>query len=174
MISQEIAAKMLQIPKKVYEKDTHLDSYDVKYGNVMRFRIPMASLPNFEYKFFLEVKQSERNRLKITLHFQDHKASPNLLRIDYGGIHVNPEIANEYVTEQFLKYKAKEFSKNEPHIHYYIQGHDLDWALPLLDDDFPIKTITCEEDKIAAVMAMCKKVNLQTMLEFQEQMELIV
>ncbi len=174
MISQEIADNMLHIPKKVYEKDTHLDNYDVVYEGIMKFRIPMASLPNFEYKFFLEVNQSEKNRLKITLHFQNIDASMPLLRIDYGGTHKNPELANKYVPESFLEHKGKEFVVGEPHIHYYIQGHDLDWALPLIDDDFPIKTITSDEDKVAATIAVCNKVNLQTVLSFPNQVELIV
>ncbi|HPV15460.1 MAG TPA: hypothetical protein PL126_07425, partial [Candidatus Cloacimonadota bacterium] len=97
-----------------------------------------------------------------------------LLRIDYGGIHVNPETANEHVPERFLEYVGKEFDVGEPHIHYYIQGHDLDWALPLLNDDFPIKTISSDDDKVAAIKAVCDKVNLQTVLSFPNQMELIL
>ena len=174
MISQQIVNNMLAVDKKVYEEDRYLDDYEVKYGNLLKIRIPMASLPDTEYEFFLEVTQSSKKRLKITLHFQNINASLPLLRIDYGGTHKNPEEANKNVPDCFRAFTAEDFMEDDPHIHYYVEGQGLNWAIPLREDDFPIKTINNDNDKIAAIKAVCNEINLLTILNFPNQMELIL
>ena len=85
-----------------------------------------------------------------------------MFRIDYNGNHKNPVKVNDFVPKRFYKYVAKEFY-NEHHIHYHIQGYkQLAWAIPLLDDNFEIKTIDNNINDIIILFA--KTINVETII----------
>ncbi|MDR3367023.1 MAG: hypothetical protein LBO71_08685 [Prevotellaceae bacterium] len=70
--------------------------------------------------------------------------------------------------EHFRKYVGKEFSVKEHHIHYYVQGYKpLAWAIPLVDDDFAIKTIEAinfNQTFADIIKLFAKVVNIETVI----------
>jgi hypothetical protein len=169
MITKQQADYLLDLPKHIVEKvsknETNL--LDRKnYSPVLPIndRIYLASKVDDDFTFFLEIYQSSKMHLKITLHFQEEDASIGLLRIDFNGRHQNPENANENVPEIFKPYAGKWIE--ESHIHYFIEGYKpLNWAIPLtIDNSFPIKDFTDSSQIGSIIQAFGKKINLQTLL----------
>lgn len=165
MISIDVVEQMMQIAKRVFFDDDFKRHYRVDIDESVKNRIPIASVPDAEYEFFLEIKQSAKKRLKVTLHFQNIDGPLPLLRIDYGGFHKNPEYANEHVPERFRLFCGQAFDLNTPHIHYFVQGYGLNWALPLIEDEFPVKSISARSDIMDAIQGMARLIKLETELE---------
>ena len=133
----------------------------------------MTSKEDEEFFFFLEIWQSTKKRIKLTLHFQEDDASIGLLRIDFEGPpHKNPEIINDHVPEIYKRYAGKWIENR--HIHCFIEGYKpLAWAIPLIDDDFPIKEFT-DQNLIAQILyAFGEKINLKTKLHITIQTQII-
>ena len=93
-----------------------------------------------KFTFLLEIRQSKKNRLYLTFHYQENNSKIGILRIDYNNVHKNPEQINEFVPEKFKPYVGRSLQCS--HIHYYVQGYkSLAWAIPLTEDEFMIKDI---------------------------------
>jgi hypothetical protein len=169
-ITNEQADYLLKLPKKIVIEGKLLPEITINQCFPFRERYELVSETDDECSFLWEVKQSAKNMLRISLHFQENDSKIGLLRIDFNGGHKNPETINEYVPEQFRKYAGKEFSHGEHHIHYHIQGYkSLAWAIPLNDTDFEIKTISDDNCNIALaniVKSFAKTVNIQTVITF--------
>lgn len=71
--------------------------------------------------------------VKLTCHFMNRNLG--LLRIDYGyaGPHTNPMVASEHVPEWLEKFAGFKVAPMTPHVHIYVQGDDLKWAVPIKD-----------------------------------------
>jgi len=173
MITKEVVDQLIAIPKKVFCDKGLVDDYEFTSIGIKKERIYMASLPDAEYEFFLEIYQSTKYRMKLTLHVQSTEGHLPLLRIDYGGSHKNPESANAFVPASFLSYKGSTFESDNPHIHYYVQGHFLDWAIPLTNDVFPVKHILTKNDIKTAILAVAALINLETVLTITIQEEAV-
>jgi hypothetical protein len=173
MITKEVVDQLIAVSKKVFNGKGLVDRYEFTLAGLSKYRISMASLPDAEYEFFLEIKQSAKYRMKLTLHVQNTDGQLPLLRIDYNGTHKNPEAANAFVPEIFLQYMGTFFSADAPHIHYFVQGHGLDWAIPLSDDAFPVKQVHTSDEKKTAILAMAKLINLETILTITIQEEAV-
>jgi len=174
MLTTAEAQELIKVSKKVLVSEDILDVFSISIKEGKSERIYMTSFPDGEWNFFLEVIQSKKMRLKLTLHFQENDYSRPLLRIDYGGLHKNPESLTDDVPPAFRAHKGVWFKVNQPHIHYYITGFGTDWALPLTDDEFSVKNIVSNEDKKIALIELSKKVNLLTNLEVTVQEEIIL
>jgi len=87
-----------------------------------------------------------------------------LLRIDYGGGHKNPETVIETVPEYLIPFAGKIFTYDEPHIHLYVEGYKshMDWAMPLQQNDFPVKSITNSTDIIDAFYEFNMRIFIKT------------
>ncbi|MBP9037544.1 MAG: hypothetical protein KBG38_07205 [Candidatus Cloacimonas sp.] len=170
MITKDFADQLIAIEKKIFEGKELFDIYAFNLANIKE-RINMVSIPDAEYEFFLEIKRSKKFLLKLTLHFQNTDGQLPLLRIDYSGTHKNPEIANKFVPKRFLQYSGQIFEADIPHIHYFVQTYGLDWAIPLSDDDFPVKKINSNEDIKNSILSISKLVNLQSNLTITYQDE---
>jgi len=106
-------------------------------------------------KFKLQITQSNKIQFKLTNHH--HFNTIGLLRLDYKGRHKNPENISENVPEFLHKYVGKRFDINEPHMHIYVEGYDIKWAVPLDEYDFPVKMISSFSDIVDAVKDFQKK-----------------
>lgn len=133
----------------------------------------MVSFPEADYEFFMDIKQSAKNKIKLTLHIQSDDLNIPLLRIDYGGTHKNPEESDWFVPSEFERFTGKAFDVSTPHIHYYVEGYGLKWAIPLSIDDFPVKRIQGIDDIKAAILAMAVVINLQTIINITIQDEVM-
>jgi len=165
-ITNEQADYLLNLPKKILTEKGLLSEMIINQRFPFLERLELSAEINDEFSFLWEIKQSSKNTLKISLHIQENDSKIGLLRIDYNGSHKNPEYINEFVPEKFHKYKGKEFINSEHHIHYYVQGYkSLAWAIPLIDDDFEIKTIKNPNHQFTDIIKLfAKKINLETII----------
>ena len=125
-------------------------------------RLYLASREEEDLSFFLEISQSAKRLLKLTLHFQEKDASIGLLRVDFNGRHRNPEIANDRVPSAFQPFAGQWIE--ESHIHYFVEGYkQLSWAIPLkVDDSFPIKKFDEISEIGSVIVEFGRRINLQT------------
>jgi len=144
MITKQQADYLPDLPKHIVEQDKFLDRKSYSPSLPLEDRLYMASKSDDEFTFFLDIKQSSKQQLKITLHFQEEDASIALLRVDFNGRHLNPEIANDNVPAEFKPYAGKWI--DESHIHYFVEGYKpLSWAIPLtVDDSYPVKLLVIQ------------------------------
>src|SRR5579875_713727 len=130
MITQAQADYLIQLPKLLTENGDYVQSKQYTPALPLRDRLYMASEQDTDFSFFLEITQSTKQHLRLSLHFQEDETSIGLLRVDYNSRHRNPEDVNEYVPEAFKVY-AGEWLEGS-HIHYFVQGYKpLTWAVPL-------------------------------------------
>jgi hypothetical protein len=176
MITKEQADYLINLPKYIIEQipkgqNIYLERKNYVPSIPIDDRIYLASKVDDEFTFFLEIYQSNKNQLKITLHFQEDDASIGLLRVDFNGRHKNPVIAEENLPSIFKKYTDAWIE--ESHIHYFFEGYKpLSWAIPLKEDSsFPIKDFTDTSQIGSIVQAFGKKINMLTilMLTFQKE-----
>lgn len=172
MFSQEQTTLLLGLSKKVFKEKKPIDSlpYHPKFP-ISRERIDLVCEEENLF-FLLQIDQSKKNQLKLTLHFQDDDSSIGLLRVDFNGRHRNPEGINDKVPDFFKPYAGKFIE--ESHIHYNIEGYNpLDWAVPLIaDNSFDQKEFQTENDFESAFQAFAKRINLITKVNivFQGQL----
>ena len=167
-ITVEQADYLLKLPKKILEGDDLLPQITINQKFPFQERFELLSEKDDEFSFLWEINQSAKNALKISLHIQENDSKVGLLRIDYNGGHVNPEIINEFVPKKFHQYAGKYFSNDEHHIHYHVSGYKtLAWAIPLVDDDFEIKTIAKNDFNTSLkeiILLFAKTVNIETVI----------
>jgi hypothetical protein len=167
-ITNEQADYLLRLPKKIVRENEILSQLTIYQTYHFQERFELVSETDDEFSFLWEIHQSVKNTLRISLHVQENDSKIGLLRIDFNGGHKNPETINQYVPERFHPYVGKEFSNSEHHIHYHVQGYkSLAWAIPLIDDDFEIKTI--EENDFNTTFAniitlFARAINVETVI----------
>jgi hypothetical protein len=167
MITTSQAQQLLGLPKYIVENDRCLNSKNYAPKVPIEDRIYMISNPPDEYNFLLDIWQSSKNHLKLTLHIQENDTEIGLLRIDFNSKHKNPEVINENVPELLKQYVGQWV--DESHIHYYVEGYKpLAWAIPLkVDDSFPIKDFKNISHLGDVIQAFGKRINLLTKLIIQ-------
>lgn len=121
MITAQQAQDLLDLPKHIVEDDNYLDRKSYVPTFPIDDRIYLASKSDNEFTFFLDIWQSSKQQIKLTLHFQEDDASIALLRIDFNGRHKNPETENNNVPEIFSPYAGQML--DDSHIHYFIDGY---------------------------------------------------
>ncbi len=82
MLTNQEAMRLIGLPKKVTEKGIPVDAISWRWKNgKARYFLSAEREPN--YSFLLDIQQSLKNNLKITLHFQENTSKTGLLRIDW-------------------------------------------------------------------------------------------
>ncbi len=107
MITKQQVNYLPDLSKHIIEQDSFLEKKIYTPSLPIDDRIYMVSKSDDDFTFFLDIWQSSKNHLKITLHHQEEDASISLLRVDFNGIHRNPEIANDKVPEEFKQYAGQ-------------------------------------------------------------------
>lgn len=173
MITQEQADYLLTLSKHIIEGEEVLERKKYTPSFPINDRIYMISKEDDEFSFFLEINQSSKQKLKLTLHLQEEDASIGLLRVDFNGRHFNPEIANDKVPDIFKPFAGQWLE--ESHIHYFVYGYrPLAWAIPLkADNTFSVKDFTGTSEFGNVLQAFGNKINLKTILCISIQMNLI-
>jgi hypothetical protein len=168
MFTNEEALYLIELPKKILHNESLLDDIKITQKFPFNAKYLLGSETDKEFIFLMDVKQSAKFSLKFDLHHPEDQTNIGLLRVDYFGKHKNPEVMNEKVPLVFHNYVGKWFEYSEHHIHFYVEGYrELDWALPLIDDPFPIKNIENNTDISDAFLHFCKRINLVTKINFE-------
>lgn len=164
MITQAQAEYLLSLPKLLTENGDYLQKKSYTPSLPIRDRLFMASEQDTDFAFFLEIFQSSKQHLRLSLHFQEDETSVGLLRVDFNSRHPNPIEINEHVPETMKPFAGQWIEGS--HIHYYIQGYKpLTWAMPLeVDPTFGVKQFTNETQVANIITTFVQKVNLQTQL----------
>jgi len=172
MITQEQADYLLNLPKQIIEGEDVLEIKDYSPTFPVQDRIYMISKDDDEFNFFLEIQQSSKNQLKLTLHFQENETSIGLLRVDFNGRHKNPEEINSFLPELFKPFAGKWIEEN--HIHYFIQGYKpLAWAIPInIDESFSVTNFENYNNFDEILKAFMNKINLITNLIINIQIQI--
>lgn len=156
MFSNELASKLMKLPKNILGGETTINISDEK----SRFTLSNNDEP--EYEFLFEITSHKKITFKISFHNQENNTKEGLIRVDFKGGHKNPETISDFVPEKVKPYVGY-FFQNEPHIHIYVEGFkDLAWAIPLKDYDFPVLEINNTDDFIKAINAFTKEINIVT------------
>jgi len=168
MFTNEQANYLINLPKKILDNEKLVDSFMIRQKFPFTDRFILGSQSDVEFTFLLEIYQSEKASLKVSLYHQEDQSKIGLLRIDFYGTHRNPETIIDGLPDIFHKYAGKWFNYNEHHIHFYFQDYKpLAWALPLIEDEFPIKDIKNNQDVGEAFLSFCKRINLITKIDFE-------
>lgn len=173
MITQEQADYLIDLPKYIIEGEDILDLKDYSPTFPVNDRIYIISKDDDTYSFFIEIQQSRKNQLKLTLHFQEDETNIGLLRVDYNGRHKNPESGNSALPKIFEPYIGLWIE--ESHIHYYVEGYNpLVWAIPLnTDETYSAKSFTGINDYADAFKTFFNKINVETNLTINVQTKLL-
>lgn len=156
MFSNELANKLINLPKEIEEGTMTINLLDEKT------RLILNNVDEPEYNFLFEVTSHRKITFKISLHNQEDNTKEGLMRVDYKGGHKNPEGLNAFVPEIVKPYVGY-FFQNEPHIHVYVEGFkDLAWAVPLSVYNFPVLDVNNTDDFRSAINAFAKEINIVT------------
>lgn len=166
-ITNEQAEYLLKLPKKIVENERILNSLTINQEFPFNKRYELVSEKDEEFTFLLEIIQSKKISIRVSIHYQENDSKTGLLRIDYNGGHKNPEIITEFLPEKFHPFAGKDFSNSEHHIHYHVQGYKpLAWAIPLEIDEFDIKELNDDVNfnyTFAEIIRLfAKTVNIET------------
>lgn len=161
MFSNELAQKLIKMPKSIQGKNTLIDLSNEKS------RFTLSNLNERAYEFLFEITSHRKITFKISFHNQENNTKEGLIRVDYKGGHQNPSSINELVPEIAKPYISY-FFQNEPHIHLYVEGFkDLAWAVPLKVYGFPVLSINNNDDFMNAIMAFTKEINIVSPFNIQ-------
>lgn len=132
-------------------------------------------------KFKLDFTQSRQVSLKLSCHHRDG-SDFGLIRIDYNGPrHPNPQVASSNVPDFLRVYAGVEIPPRVNHVHIYVEGENLNWAVPLEDfvkwnekqrDGISIAQleINGHNEKNLAVKSFADTINLQANFSFSSGM----
>ena len=164
MFTIETAKELLHLAKKVEQTGVLLEFLNLTQPYPFQLKYTLVAVDNFDLTFIYEINQSAKNHYKFTLYLMDEDTRIGLIRVDFNGQHQNPETIIDKVPVEFHPFAGKFFTYNEHHIHYYIEGYKttLDWAMPLTDDNFPVKQITGNNDVLQAFYSFNEIINLET------------
>lgn len=169
MFTNQEVDYLLNLPKKIIADGNLIDQFNVQQKFPFYQKWILGSEDDEDYIFLMEVQQSSKFSIKFDLHHQEDQSKIGLIRINYFGKHKNPENITDKVPADLVPFAGKWFDFNEHHIHYYVEGYKpLAWAIPLINDNFPVKSITENSDIVDSFLHFCKRINLITTIVFEE------
>ena len=168
-LTNEQAAQLLMIPKWVVgggaRAMARVSEQTIPAGGGFSRRDLSLLSEDGGNRFILSMKSSDKQTLKLSVH---HGVNPGnhvgLLRVDYSGKHFNPDVALDDVPARFHQFAGMFFGYGDPHIHHYVAGYAMKWAVPLSSDEFPVKKIENAGQIPDAIRAFGEAIALQTSL----------
>ena len=143
------------------QQGNKLASITLSLSPRQKFRISMIDAN--ANVFVLDVYHSGQVGVKMSFHLRDTN-SEGLVRLDYNGYHANPVPYTDDVPEVFKPYEGEIFDAKS-HLHLYVEGYGLDWALPIEDTEIDPKTINATDPTQGfkdAFSGFCKYLNLKS------------
>lgn len=172
MFTQEEANNLIALPKLVYLDEAGQHAFLFSDNVPLQRKLDLIS-EDSQYQFQLDINQSRKYSVKLSVHHQESESNVGLVRLDFFGTHTNPVEMTDKVPSIFHEFAGKYFTINEHHIHYFVEGYrELKWALPLIADGFPIRDIKNQFDVNSAILEFSKKINIKTDFKFQEVLPL--
>jgi hypothetical protein len=170
----ELAEYLIRLDKYVVQNVEVVSTFLLDIQFPMSFRLTLSAPDDLDQNLLVDIKESEKKSLKISLHHQDNSTQNGLLRVDYNGRHLNPVDIIQTVPEIFRPFAGKWLDDYAGHIHYVVDGYKpLAWAIPLELDEFPVKELNGREDYTRTLNAFFQKINLKTAITFNQQMRII-
>lgn len=171
MLTFEQTNYLLTLPKYIVKDGNQEHAIALNLDLQYEYRIMLQASDNEqEYNFLLKISRGRKFTLKLSLHCQDNDSKDCIARIDYGGIHTNPEIISSTLPQQFHPYAGQVL--NEPHLHYNINGYKISaWALPLSAINFTPNELTLSDFKInfaEAIHGFMSLINLKSTIMINE------
>lgn len=174
MMTAELAEYLIGLDKYIFLDGGFSESFliDIKYP--MNFRLPLSSRSDLDQSLLVNIKESEKKSLKISIHHQDNNTQNGLLRIDFNSRHLNPVTIIPTLPEVFKAFAGQWLDGHGGHIHYVVDGYKpLSWAIPLEVDGFPVKELNNREDYINTLSAFFQKINLKTKIKYNHQIKIV-
>lgn len=170
----ELAEYLIGLDKYIVQNGENVDTFLMDIHFPMSIRLALSASDDLDYDLLVDIKESEKKLLKISLHHQDNSTQNGLLRVDFNGRHFNPVEITETVPDIFKPYAGQWLDDYAGHIHYVVNGYKpLAWAIPLEVDDFTVKELKNREDYTRTLKAFFQKINLKTVITFNHQMRII-
>ena len=159
--------QLLNTPKFICVDGHIQEQHKISCTFPIDVRLILATKEDVPYEFLMQISQSAKNSVKMSLHLQSNNLKIGLLRVDYSGTHRNPQEATEDVPIDFLPYQGKIIIGS--HIHYYVQGYNqLEWAIPIEDTNYKCKEIDdYQESIVKAIECFAETIRLNTKLNFE-------
>lgn len=168
ILTIEEVDKIISAKKYIIAGNKMLSSFRIEQSSSLDLRITLQTECK-GYMLIWRIVGGKKNHLKMSLHLQEQKDNTGLLRIDYRGSHVNPQIAPENLPEKFVPYVGAFFEATSSHVHYYVPGgrSSLEWAIPIADTDISCKKIlSLHKDIGNAIESFCTYINIGTKIQF--------
>ncbi len=173
-MTAELAEYLLGLDKYIVQNGNTAESYFLDIHYPMSFRLNLSAPDDLDQSLLLDIKESEKKSLKISLHQQDNSTQNGLLRVDYYSRHLNPVDILDTVPEKFKPFAGQWLNNYSGHIHYVVDGYKpLAWAIPLELDDFPVKELKGREDYGQTLNAFFQKINLKTAIRYNNQLKIL-
>lgn len=170
MLTREEVLELIGIPK-IPEKGSEL----IFQQNIVENIYTLKSTNDDSIKFKVDLTQHKHIALKLSCHHRD-SSNIGLIRVDYNGPrHQNPETITTDVPQILHKYAGYEVPPRESHIHIYVEGRQLDWAMPVKDFSklteeerdgisVPQIDINSHSEKVNAVRSFANLINVQAQI----------
>lgn len=170
----ELAEYIIGLDKHIVDNEEKLEVYLLNIQFPLNIRLTLSTDDDLEQNLLVDIKESEKKALKISLHHQDNRTQYGVLRIDYNGRHLNPVKVIPSLPEVFKPFAGQWLDDYPSHIHYVVNGYKpLAWAIPLEFDNFPVKDLNGREDYSYALNAFFEKINLKTKVTYNHQMRML-
>ena len=168
MLTREKVLELIRTPK-LPEKETEL----IFHQNIVENVYNLKSAEDNSIKFKVDLTQHKQISLKLSCHHRDG-SNIGLIRVDYNGPrHRNPQVITSVVPAILHNYAGYEVRPRESHVHIYVEGEELDWAMPLNDfsklseeerDGITVAQIDINNhtEKVDAVRSFANTINIQT------------
>lgn len=170
----ELAKYLIGLDKYIVQNNEKANNFLLDINFPMSIRLTLSAPDDLDQNLLVNIKESEKKSLKISLHHQDNSTQNGLLRVDFYGRHFNPVQITDSVPENFKPFAGKWLDDYSGHIHYVVDGYKpLSWAIPLELDDFTVKELNGREDYTRTLNTFFRKINLKTVITFNQQMRII-
>jgi hypothetical protein len=126
----ELADYLIGLEKYIVENGELINSKAILIESPINIKFNLVAKDDPDQAFLVDINESEKKALKITLHHQDDTTQNGLLRIDYLSRHKNPVDILDSVPERFRPFAGIFLDEYPGHIHYIVDGYSpLKWAI---------------------------------------------
>lgn len=174
MMTEELADYLIGLDKYIVENGETVNNYLLNIQFPMSLRLTLSAPDDLDQNLLINIIESEKKALKISLHHQDNSTQNGILRIDFNGRHLNPVEIIPTLPDIFRPFAGQWLDDYSSHLHYVVNGYKpLAWAIPLEFDEFPVKELNAREDYSRTLSAFFQRINLKTTIIFNHQMRII-